>query len=225
MSDDTKQLTIAEQIDADQGLKAQRRKLVTVSVILLGIQFTGLDIVEANTFFFKMKFENQNGLALFLAISILFLMVRYYNYASRYHKQLFESWSYRMLGEQKYWYVCPHSHDAKGVIWDMMPPALQQYESREINPESNWEYSCKFPFRRAIKYYWHDQDQQYDQRVSIFKSMPFPKYLNLLQDEFRNRVKSVLIDRIQLDIVAPYFLGSVALLALLFESQLSQILN
>ncbi len=63
-------------IDRDEGLKAKRKLLIVASCILLALSFSGATIDEANTFIFKIKFTNQNGLGILLVLSIVFLMIR-----------------------------------------------------------------------------------------------------------------------------------------------------
>jgi len=98
-------------IDLDEGLKAKRKLLTVTSIILLALSFTGAQVQEANTFILKLKFANQNGLGILFVLSILFLMVRYYNYAKPYHDKLYERWTNRLFARPHFYSRCPHSDE------------------------------------------------------------------------------------------------------------------
>jgi heme/copper-type cytochrome/quinol oxidase subunit 3 len=99
MTEEKKSPTITELIDADEGLKSKRKILTITSLILLALTFSGAKVEEANTFILKLKFDNQNGIAILLVLTIVFLIIRYYNYAKPYHEKLFRAWSDRMLDD------------------------------------------------------------------------------------------------------------------------------
>jgi len=61
-----------ESIDCDAGLQSKRKLLVMACSIFLAINLTGATIEEANTFLFKVKFENHSGLNTLFLASIFF---------------------------------------------------------------------------------------------------------------------------------------------------------
>ena len=79
---DSNDIDLKKRIDSDTGLRAKRKYLTIVALLMLGIQFSGAKLEEANTFILKFSFSHQNGIAFLLLMSILFLLVRYYNYAA-----------------------------------------------------------------------------------------------------------------------------------------------
>lgn len=95
-------LDFRERLDSNTGLVSKRRILVTLSLLLLAIQFTGAVFKEANTFIFKIEFINQSGLSVFLLLAVVILMVRYYSYAHEYHQELFKLMAERMMSNIKY---------------------------------------------------------------------------------------------------------------------------
>ncbi|WP_429112088.1 hypothetical protein [Aeromonas veronii] len=94
-------LSYRKRIDEDAGLQSKRKLLVLLSVLMLAIDFTGATFKEANTFIFKIEFENQSGLNVFLLLSVVYLLIRYYAYAHSYHEELYNLWSGRMLEDTK----------------------------------------------------------------------------------------------------------------------------
>ena len=62
---------LTQAIDNDAGLQSKRKLLTVASLILLALSFSGATIDEANTFIFKIKFANQNGLGILLVLSIM----------------------------------------------------------------------------------------------------------------------------------------------------------
>ncbi|WP_217523250.1 hypothetical protein [Vibrio metschnikovii] len=83
--------------DSDDKLISKGKMLAAISMILIALEVTGATIKEANTFLFKIDFANQNGVTFLLLGAIIYLAVRYLNYAQPYHHQLFLIWSRRMM--------------------------------------------------------------------------------------------------------------------------------
>lgn len=208
--------SITEQIDADEGLKSKRKLLVFASLVLLALSVSGAKIEEANTFILNIKFENQSGIGVLLVFSILFLMVRYFNYARPYHSQLYRLWSSRMLEHPYYFSQCYHSDNISGLVVEMAPK-----ESNIDNlPYSyqggqGWAYQCAYPFVRKIRYSWQDQHDFYVKSVFV----GWKHYLKVLRLETKYQFESFFTHRENLDILAPYLIGFLSIVSFFFNER------
>jgi hypothetical protein len=222
-----KQLTLTQRIDADEGLKAKRKLLTVVSLILLAIAFSAAKVVEANTFIMKISFTNQNGIAYLLLLSIAFLMIRYYNYARPYHDELYKAWTERILKEPFLFIYCHESDQATGILVDKAPSKLD-FESVRHNNHGYWnfEYKCYGIFGREIHHLWSN-DGQSDNRttLNLFKELDLSIYFKILLREFKYQASSFFIHRENLDIFAPYLLGCFSILSFVFNEEIIAILK
>jgi hypothetical protein len=212
------ELEIRKRIDADIGLKSKRRLLTIASLILLGMTLTGASVVEVNTIFLKISFSNQDGLLFLLLMSIIFLLLRYYNYAESYHSELFKSWSSRMLKQSYLWHYCHHSDSASGLIVDIQPNGAY-IDDLHREGHSSYSYICKAIFRRHIRYYWDHGNNEGDASVSILKQAGIKQYLRILKFEFKYQAGSFFTHREYLDILAPYMLGVTAICSYFFNEE------
>lgn len=239
-----KPLTLTQRIDADEGLKAKRKLLTVVSLILLAIAFSGAKVVEANTFIMKITFTNQNGIAYLLLLSIAFLMIRYYNYARPYHDELYDIWTKRMLND-KYFYLCHDDADAsEGLIKDLYPENLRRDIGLDDCREIKTKYCCLPFFGRNIEYTWlSGVGSGYENWAPVnlmrIKSVEAKKevkavakneirlkpYFKILSYELRYRTTRFVTHRENLDILAPYLLGFFSILSFIFNKEIIEILK
>lgn len=219
---------LQNRIDADLGLRARRRGLVSISIILLLIQFSGAEIAEANTFLVKVSFGNPNGIGVIISISIAFLLIRYYSYARQYHDELFELWSQRMLSE-KYIFVNPYEDEAFGLIIELAPKCVlvDRWEQEREGEHYYWSYKyvCSFPFRRLIQYDWFHEVEDQMEKKKILGHIGLVKYITLLYTEAKYQTKSLIINRENLDVYAPYLIGFSALVSYFFSGQLTVLIR
>ena len=212
------EIAIRKKIDADVGLKSKRRLLTISSLILLGMTLTEATVVEANTLFFKISFGNQGGLLLLLLFSLIFLLIRYYNYAESYHSELYKSWSDRMLNEPYFLRYCHHSDDISGLIVNIQPKGAEVHNPHREEPDhSSFSYACKFPFRRHIRYYWSHGHNEGEESVSLFRKAGYKQYFRILAFEMKYQSGSFFTHREHLDILAPYMLGLTAICSYFFN--------
>lgn len=210
-----KEPTITELIDGNVGLKSQRKLLTISSLILLALTFSGAKVEEANTFILKLTFENQGGIVILLALSIAFLLPRYYSYAKPYHEKLFREWSDRMLKEPYFHQYCHHSDTVTGLVDDLAP--------KEVKSSYNgyaYQYHTYFCLR-YIRYSWSDQYEYYSKDVVIGWKI----YAKVIFIELKTRTKNIFTHREMLDVLAPYLIGSLAILSYICNNKLSTILN
>ena len=221
----TEKTELQQQIDSDEGLRSKRRLLTIVSIILLAIEFSGAKIIEANTFIVKLSFDNQSGLSVLLLFSIIFLMIRYYNYAERYHQALYNLWTEKLLNDPNIHLYNDHSGEITGWLFEAMPKRIQPDNVHYDSFEYRYSYVCKSPFRRSFAYHTRDEYDEHTKHVGICKTLGFKKYLAILLLEAKYQLSSYFKNRENLDIQAPYLLGLVAILSFFFNHQLQLILK
>jgi hypothetical protein len=223
-----KQLTLTQRIDADEGLKAKRKLLTVVSLILLAIAFSGAKVVEANTFIMKVSFTNQNGIAYLLLLSIAFLMVRYYNYARQYHDELYKAWTKKML-QDRYFYSenvflkNQHQYDISGLVIERAPSFINLDTILYEDGHFSFTYNCSKFFRRGIKYRWAESknDEYRDTDITV----GWKSYFKVLFYEVKYQASSFFTHRENLDILAPYLLGCFSILSFIFNKEIIEMLK
>ena len=256
----SKPLTLTQRIDADEGLKAKRKLLTVVSLILLAIAFSGAKVVEANTFIMKISFTNQSGIAYLLLLSIAFLMIRYYNYAHPYHDELYKAWTERMLNDRYFYLYHDEADESEGLIKDLYPESLKRDIDEHEFGGMETEYRCSHLFGRHIEYTWFSGEgsgyenfatvdlmrikseeakkkereeaknknkvKDTEQKQKITKDeINFKAYIKILKYEFMYRTTRYLTHRENLDIIAPYLLGSFSIFSFIFSKEIIEILK
>lgn len=215
-----KEPSVTERIDTDEGLKSKRKMLTITSLILLALSVSGAKIEEANSFIFNIKFESQSGIGVLLVFSVLFLMVRYFNYAKPYHVELFRLWSDRMMHHPYFLSRCHHSYEASGLIAEKFPNESRfdevPFAGDDLEETGHeWSYKCFPPFVRKLSFTWRDREDYYDEDVSIGRE----NYLKVLGLEAKYQFASFFTHRENLDILAPYMLALVAISSYFFKEQ------
>jgi hypothetical protein len=221
MTNPKKQPTITELIDADEGLKSKRMLLTVSSLVLLALSFADAKVAEANSFIFKITFGNDKGLSVLLVIAVIFLLIRYYNYACKYHNQLYRIWSQRMLNDSFFFYQHPFEHDFSGLIFDLK---LKNFDvENAIHGAIDWNssYMCRAIFVRKIVFYWDDQHDYNEEHVFV----GWKNYFKVLRLEMKYQLNSYIEHRESLDIVAPYILGALAISSYFFNGALQSLLT
>lgn len=203
-------------IDTDAGLKSKRKQLTIVSIILLCFTMTGAKVLEVNTIFVKMSLDNERGIPTLLAISVLFLLIRYYNYAKPYQDQLYRLWSARMMRDDYFFTHC-HESDALGGLENTLAPedyaaynSPFNYERSTDHHYASTQYVCELG-KRFIEYAWGDQAENLT-KVAIKR----PHLFSTLKCELIYQASSFFTHRENLDLCGPYCLGFVAIVSLWF---------
>jgi len=218
---------LLDKIDEDAGLASKRKILTIVSLIMLAIQFSGAKVVEANTFILKLSFSHQNGLGLLLAIAIAFLIIRYYNYARSYHQELFDLWSTRMLNDSFFFLYCHDSNTLSGLIVDLANEQLNMdLNSGKYQHEYpvTWTYKYNFPFSRSIIYAISGEYETEEKDV-VLRQVGLKTLLKVLNYETKYRLSSIFTHRENLDIYAPYLLGTTAIFSYFFSAELQSLIS
>ncbi|MBA6343020.1 hypothetical protein H4J59_18690 [Colwellia sp. MB02u-10] len=235
-------LTLTQRIDTDEGLKAKRKLLTVVSLILLAISFSGAKVVEANTFIMKISFTNQNGIAYLLLLSIAFLMIRYYNYARPYHDELYKAWTKRMLYDDYFYSYHDYADDVEGLIKDLYPENLIEDIHQHHCNDLEKKYRCSWLLGRHVDFTWseehgHEQwatvnlmriknDEAKNKDKTIVKNgINLKAYFKILSCELKYQASSFFTHRENLDILAPYFLGCFSILSFIYNKKIIEILK
>lgn len=219
-------------IDNDAGLQTKRKLLTVASLILLVLSFSGATIEEANTFIFKIKFVNQNGLGILLVLAIVFLMIRYYNYAKPYHDQLYRLWASRLL-QHRFFSIQgnfdPEDRGVPNIVGGLVIDSLSDKICSRNNEQGyNWtaSYKRKWLFRRYIYFECYSQEDYYISydSINIFIKFGLSKYLNAICLELIQLGLDFFIHRENLDILTPYMIGILAIVSYYFNAELLNIL-
>lgn len=214
--------TITEQIDADAGLKYQRKLLIATSLIILVLSFSGATIGEANTFILKLEFENEYGISILLCLGVAFLLLRYYNYAYKYHQQLHELWSDRLIRDPFFIDQEFETGEHYGYLVDMEPKGFSVEAFRYEDTEWSYHYVCRPILRRKIAYSWNNQHEYGSTEHVNIEWKNYPKILGL---EAKYQFKCLVTHRENLDILSPYFLAFLAMLSYVFKEELKCVLK
>jgi hypothetical protein len=215
-------------IDSNEGLKAKRKLLTLASLTLLALSFTGAKLEEANTFIFKITFTNQSGLGAFLCIAIIFLIIRYHNYAKPYHNQLYDVWVSRLLKNDLFdRQVGPDFEHKEGLLIESLP---EEYYYRFPN-DLSWgtSYRRKVFFRRYIVHIVdvRNEHEEYYQTVpiNVYSQFGLKTYLKVFVLEWKESIASFFQYREHLDILTPYLLGYGAIASYVLNQYLVSVLQ
>jgi hypothetical protein len=209
-----------KRIDEDDGLQSKRKLLVTLSILMLAIDFTGAVFKEANTFIFKIEFQNQSGLNVFLLLSVVFLLIRYYAYAHSYHEELYNLWSGRMIGDRNVFYYNVVKQDVSGFL----EPAVQVWGGDEPGIQES-KYYVSGIFQRALVYPSYHTDEsgethKLEEMINLTKfnkKWTRRKYLKLFLYELKYQLSAFFKYRENLDLIGPYLIGSLAIILTLWK--------
>ena len=205
-------------IDEDSGLSAKRKQLTVASLILISLNLSSAKIEEANTFLFKLSFQNHNGILLLLGLSIGFLLLRYYGYAQEYHNKLFSFWSNRMLND---WRVLSHDQ-YRNVPAGLLGRKIDVYlgDTPEV---MEGKYEASFPFIRKISYVTEESCGDTGEPEELINYIHLNQlndqwklrhFLMLLAFEFQYQAGALIRFRESLDLLAPYAVGLFALISI-----------
>ncbi len=214
------------EIDSDDGLKGKKKLLTIVSLILLVIQFSGAKIIEANTLILKLSFTNQDGLALLLCISIVFLLVRYYGYARKYHKKLYDLWSSDLMKDPRIHSHCEHSNEFSGLLHEKYPKNFHILEMT-YGERSSYiaSYKSSWLLKKEFEFDVTNEHDRYSTYINVFTILGFKKYLYIFTLETKYRFLGFFNYRENLDIYAPYLLGFFSILSFVFYADLQKLIS
>ena len=224
--------TLKEQIDSNIGLKKQKNLLIAASLVLLVLNFSGAELVEANTFILKLGFRHQEGLNLLFLIGIIFLIIRYHNYSSKYHQMLKEAWTSKLLSNPSISAYPLHADEPIGMLHEKYPEWLDIqtciHSSKMEHPENqvscSFGYETSFPFKRFFTYTQHRDffDEKSFERINIWSTLGKKKYKKILALELKIRTEEYFKNSEYLDINSPYLIGIFAIFSYFFDNETMQ---
>ncbi|HFQ5259266.1 hypothetical protein ACXHQJ_22160 [Vibrio vulnificus] len=209
-------MAFSDEFDCDERLASKRKALITVSMILLSLEFTGATIKEANTFIFKIEFSNQHGLLYLLVVAVLYLLVRYHNYAMPYHQRLYKLWTNRMLEDTDVFYK---DHEDEGVYGLLQGALLPVWDDGHQQP-SGLGYTASGLLGRHLTYSVmvegrHGDEMQF-RKIDLrnwTKDWNRMDFVKLIWVEFKYQVDGFVRHREHLDLIGPYLIGMLALMS------------
>jgi len=203
-------------MDNDAGFKSKRRALVFISLLLLALVVSGAVIKEANTFIFKIEFTNHVGLRYLLVLAVLSCLFRYYAYSEKYHAQLFNFWSGKLLDDSRIFYYDRESESVGGLLGKK----LDVYGGDEPGIECPIYKKTGF-LKRSVGYpstgmHDHYGEYSYTEHIKLNEyggNWSKAEFRKLLRAEMGYRVEAWIKYRETLDLVSPYLLGISSLVA------------
>jgi len=207
-------------MDDDVGFKSKRRALMFASLLLLALVVSGAEIKEANTFIFKIEFTNHVGLRYLLVLAVLSCMFRYYAYSEKYHAQLFNFWSERLLNDRK---VFHYDREAE-LVGGLLGKKINVYGGDEPGIERPSYKKTGF-LKRSIGYLSTGEDDyhgehyytQYIELNVYSEGWSKSDFFKLLRAEMKYRMEAWIKYRETLDLVSPYLLGFSSLAVFMFK--------
>ena len=224
MAEQEKKLSLTEEIYLDEGLKSKRKLLTITSLILLALSFSGAKVEEANTFILKLTFTNQDGIGIFLALAIFFLLIRYFNYAQPYHQKIFRGWSDRMLRNQYFYSGNPYDpDDVKGLIIERRPGEMGFTAIEHEGQSLNFTYKCSPPFCRKFTYIWSETANSGYHSDTVH--IGWKNYPKVIWFELKYQFSSYFTHREILDVFSAYFLGTAAIASYFFNDSFQALIK
>jgi hypothetical protein len=205
---------LSKKIHGDAPMANKRRLLVGLSMILIAIFLTEAKLTEANTLFFKITFANMNGIINLLLLSIGFILVRYYSYASLYQEAITQEWSDKLVKSNFFIICCEHSGHAHGYMVDTAPGYAgyndesfgQESESLTVSFKPNLFFNAQIQYDLFTK-----NGHMNDDRVYIFNKKNMKRSIKAYREIFKCWWSAQVKFRESLDIYAPYLLAFVGI--------------
>jgi hypothetical protein len=205
---------LSKKIHDDAPMANKRRLLVGLSMILIAIFLTEAKLTEANTLFFKITFANMNGIVNLLLLSIGFILIRYYSYASLYQEAITKEWTEKLLKLPFFYYIHPEEPEVFGYLVEISPSYVDYVDFRHNESESVTEhFKPNLFFNAQIQYDLYSPEHGHirDGRVYLFKHENFRRMLSAYFLVFKCWWNAQVRFRESLDIYAPYLLAFVGI--------------
>lgn len=213
----------AEQInfstEDDKGYKAKRTMLFSLSLLLLALVATGAQVKEVNTLIFKIELTRHENLQWLLVAGVLYSVLRYYTYSEQYRVLLQQQWTRKLITDWRVFNFDPHLMEIAGLLGGAVD--IDPNEHQGITQPSYVKIGI---FKRALTYRVQEIDDQlgpcsYRKAISLNEytdNWSRKHFRKLLGYEFKYRWEAWVSHRETLDLMAPYLLAAVALLAFLY---------
>lgn len=221
---------LIENMKEDSELSSKRNLLIVVSMLLMAMSVSGATLLEANTFIFKIGFENSKGLGYLLFLGVVTLTIRYYSVAYQYHVQLYDMWANEMIRDYSvFGYSCDDEHwvTPRGLLSNIEIFSRGFQESQDEGENARNEFVFKYEvlgfFRRAVSYTSDCGDYYSTERVSLnsFKDgWKIGNLFQLLMIEFKYQSAAFFRRTEHLEILLPYMISVLSLFSFTFKSNI-----
>ncbi|WP_141391554.1 hypothetical protein [Cobetia marina] len=210
-----------DNIDNDKGLTYHRRILVILSTTLICLTIAGAKIKEANTFIFKIEFEDPSYLIYFLVASILFIMLRYYSYSESYIGKFKNLLSTRILDDYRVFIYNPVEQQVESLLGKKV-----NVFGGDCPGIADPFYEIDGIFKRNIIYRVEVYDEEegighiYYERIPLHQfndQWVISDYIAVIRYELIYKAASVFKHREYLDIMFPMYLGWGAIIVFVFD--------
>lgn len=220
---------LIENMKEDSDLNTKRKLLVIISVLLMAMSVSGVTLLEANTFIFKVGFTNSKGLGCLLFLGVVTLTIRYYSAAYQYHVQLYDMWANEMVLDYT---VFGYLYDEqwvrpRGLLSNIGIFSREFPESQDENENARNEFVLKYEisgvFRRAVSYTCDYGEYYSTERVSLnaFKDgWRLGHLIQLLKVELKFQSAAFFRRTEHLEILLPYIISVLSLLSFIFKSSI-----
>lgn len=221
---------LIENMKEDSELSSKRNLLIVASMLLMAMSVSGATLLEANTFIFKIGFENSKGLGYLLFLGVVTLTIRYYSVAYQYHVQLYDMWANEMIRDYSvFGYSCDDEHwvTPRGLLSNIEIFSRGFQESQDEGENARNEFVFKYEvlgfFRRAVSYTSDCGDYYSTERVSLnsFKDgWKIGELFQLLMIEFKYQSAAFFRRTEHLEILLPYMISVLSLFSFTFKSNI-----
>lgn len=220
-----------KEIDEDEGLKSKRQAVIYLSLIIIAINLSSATIEKANTFLFEIHFARADGFSVLLAFSLLFCLIRYFNYSYKHTVKLSEFWKKRFIQDPKILFF----HDDSEVFSGILAPIAQgifddkHHDLRsKVVSDFNNDYTTNWlPLKRIYSASWYDTryDDELGESFNVRKEIGFINLFKLLKIEYTYRIEAYFRYPETLDLKAPFIIASLAYISILAKSKIPTFIN
>ena len=219
MSEKKEEKTLAQMLDEDKGFIASRRLLMTLSILFLVTVFGGVTIKEANTFIFKLEFLKPGALGWILCVAVFFCTIRYYAFATPYHKIIRSIWKGKLLADVMSFRPLNDEVHALSLISHSIREGISSIKSEAGAPHvGDPTYRLHSWFKREVRFPLYEGDE--DGVITYYVSINlidgrwrFKQKCELFIIELKYRAVVIFRHREYLDVLFPYWVALAAMLS------------
>ena len=212
MSDATNKIKIED----DKQLEHSRRNLLIASLVLLALNVANAKLEKVNGLIFEMTFETPERLKLLMAVGVVFLLLRYFNHAYKYHDETYRKWTSKFLHDDLMSHYCEHSDQISGLIYDLAPDGVDYsfIDTKEEGTSVSHSFKRKLVFNSTIVYSTFKNGNPYpdiEANISVLWLKSKHDYFRLIRCMFRHWFEEVIHSPSMLYLYSPYLIGAAAL--------------
>lgn len=207
-------------MEDDKKLENSRRNLLITSVVLLALNLANAKLEKVNGLIFEMTFETPERLKVLLAVAVIFLLIRYFNYAYKYHHETYQKWTSNLMRDDLMFRTCEHSDNVSGYVHDLAPKSVD-YSDIDYGEEGSYlrhSFNRRLVFNSTIVYERTFRGNELpDLEVSILVLWAKSKkdYFRFLKCVLSHWFSEVIKSPLTLYLYSPYLIGGAALMSFL----------